>query len=216
MQFTTAIFDMDGTLFDSERIALDSWQAAFRRYGVHVSRKVLEEVIGVDGKGSREYLSRLAPNGVGFEDLARHARDIRKEYIEGHGLPMKAGSAELLRLFHDRGIRVGLATTTHAERTLENLNRANISEFFQVVISGDQVDRGKPYPDIYLKALKELRSAPDEAIAIEDSDSGIRSAHAAGIRVIYVPDIKVIDAETRDCVHRQYATLMDLWEEIAA
>jgi HAD superfamily hydrolase (TIGR01509 family) len=216
MHFTTAIFDMDGTLFDSERIALDCWQAAFRDYGVHVPRKELEMVVGADGETTRAHLDRHRPADVGFDDLALHARSIRNDYVEQHGLSMKAGSAELLGLLRNRGVKIGLATSTYAERTRENLQKANIAAYFQVIVCGDQIERSKPYPDIYLKALKELQSDPEESIAIEDSDHGIMAAHAAGIRVIYVPDIKEIDAETRGCVHRQYTTLMELWAEIVS
>ncbi|SRR6266581_3836265 len=215
MHFTTAIFDMDGTLFDTERIALDCWQAAFSGYGVQVARKELEKVIGVDGKGTREFLSRFAPAGVGFDDLVQHARAARNEYVEQHGLPMKPGAVELLALLRDRGVKLGLATTTHAERTMENLNAANIVDYFQAIVCGDQVERCKPYPDIYLKALEELDAAPGEAIALEDSEHGILAAHAAGLRVIHIPDIKRIDDETRAFVHREYGTLLEFRDEIA-
>ncbi len=216
MHFTTAIFDMDGTLFDTERIALDCWQAAFREYGVHVPRSDLEMVIGVDSKGTREFLNRFTPAGTGFDDLVQHARASRKEYLEKHGLPMKPGVAELLTLLRERGVKIGLATATRTEQTLQNLGTANITEYFQAVIGGDQVERGKPHPDIYLKALAELGAVPDEAIALEDSDHGIRAAFTAGLRVIHVPDIKRIDEKTRGMVHRQYATLLELRDEIAA
>jgi HAD superfamily hydrolase (TIGR01509 family) len=215
MIFSTAIFDMDGTLFDSERIALDCWQATFREFGVQVPREELEQVIGVDGKGTREFLSRFVPTGFGFDDLMLHARAIRKVYIDQHGLPMKPGAVELLSFLRDRGTKLGLATTTHAERTLENLNAANIADYFQVVVCGDQVERCKPFPDIYLKALADLGAAPDEAIALEDSVHGIQAAHAAGLRVIHIPDIKRIDEDTRGLVHRQYDTLLEFRDEIA-
>jgi HAD superfamily hydrolase (TIGR01509 family) len=215
MHFTTAIFDMDGTLFDSERIALNCWQEAFKGCGVHVARQELETVIGVDAKGTREFLSRFVPAGVGYEDLLHSTRTIIKNYIERHGLPLKPGAGELLDLLRHRGIKLGLATSTHVERTLANLNGAKIADCFEVVVCGDQVERCKPHPDIYLKALADLGAAPDEAIALEDSDHGIRAAFTAGLRVIHIPDIKRIDEDTRAMVHHQYATLLEFRDEIA-
>ena len=215
MHFTTAIFDMDGTLFDTERIALDAWQTAFREQGAEVPRQTLETVIGVDGKGTRAFLSRFVPAGVGIDDLTKRTVAIMNCYIEQHGFPVKMGAVELLAHFKAQGITIGLATSTSTDRAQSNLKRAGVAGYFQAVIGGDQVDRGKPHPDIYLKALDALRTEPADAIALEDSDYGIQSAFAAGLRVIHIPDIKRIDEATMACVHRQYATLLEFKEEIA-
>ena len=214
MHFTTAIFDMDGTLFDTERIALDAWQTAFREQGAEVSQNILETVIGVDGKGTKAFLSRFVPAGVGIDDLTRRTVAIMNSNIEQNGLPVKKGAVELLAHLKARGTSVGLATSSNTERALKNLNSANLADYFQAVIGGDQVERGKPHPDIYLRALAALQAKPEETVALEDSDYGIQAAFAAGLRVIHIPDIKRIDEETRACVHRQYATLLEFRDEI--
>jgi HAD superfamily hydrolase (TIGR01509 family) len=215
MNFTTAIFDMDGTLFDTERVALECWHEAFKRRSVHVPHNDLETVIGLDWKGTRDFLGNFVPPDASFEDFLESARDIRKRYIGQHGLPVKSGANELLSLLRDRGIKLGLATTTHSERTEENLKAARIEEYFQIIVCGDQVERYKPHPDIYLKALAGLKSAAHDSIALEDSDHGIQSAYAAGLRVIHIPDIKRIDEKTRACVHREYGSLLEFRDEIS-
>ena len=111
--------------------------------------------------------------------------------------------------------RHGLATSTSTGRALDNLRRSNLTDYFQTTIGGDQVAQGKPYPDIYLKALAELRALPEDAIAVEDSDHGIQSAVAAGMRVIHIPDVKQIDADTMARVHRKYASLLDFRDDLA-
>ena len=214
MQFSTAIFDMDGTLFDTERIALDSWQTALREHGVEVSQRTLESVIGVDMAGTKAILSRLLPASVEIDDLTKQAVALSKRYIEHHNLPVKEGVVELLSHLKARGTSIGLATTTFTERALANLQRSALAGYFQAVIGGDQVERGKPHPDIYLKALEALRAEPGDSLAFEDSDYGIKAAFAAGLRVIHIPDIKQIDDETRTLVHREYATLLDFRDEI--
>jgi HAD superfamily hydrolase (TIGR01509 family) len=215
MHFTTAVFDMDGTLFDSERLAIECWQAAFREFGVLITSSELEAVIGVDGPTTRAYLNRYVPEGAGFDELMLLARAIRQERVAAHGLSLKPGAVELLSLLHERGIKIGLATTTHTERTLDNLHGAGIARFFRAVICGDQVAQCKPSPEIYLKALAELQAACVDAVALEDSVHGIIAAHAAGMRVIHIPDIKKIDAVTERLVHRQFDSLLDLHNEIA-
>ncbi|BCS53612.1 HAD family phosphatase [Geobacter sp. SVR] len=214
MHFTTAIFDMDGTLFDTERLAIDAWQAAFGECGVALSRQALETVIGVDGPGTRAFLTGFLPDGVAFDDLRSRAAAVRSDAVERHGIPVKAGARELLAHLETRGTTIGLATTTFTDRALENLERAGLTGYFRAIIGGDQVEKCKPHPDIYLKALEQLQAAPATAIALEDSDHGILAAHAAGLRVIHIPDIKPIDKETRACVHREYVTLLEFRNEI--
>ena len=215
MHFTTAIFDMDGTLFDTERIGIDSLQRVFWDHGVEVERQTLETVIGGGGKQTRAFLSRFVPAGTDIEEILKLTGSLVKEHVERHGLPIKQGAVELLSHLRDRGVIIGLATATNTAQALDNLRRANLAGYFQRVVGGDQVERGKPHPDIYLKALEKLQSRAEDAIALEDSDYGIQSAHAAGLRVIHIPDIKRIDVRTMSCVHREYATLLAFKEELA-
>lgn len=215
MHFTTAIFDMDGTLFDTERIAIDAWQEAFGEIGQAVPRRELEAVIGVDGPGTRAHLSTLMPVHVSYDDVRDLAVEIRKGMVDQHGIPLKPGAWELLDYLESNGIAIGLATSTYTERAFDNLNRTGITGYFRVVVGGDQVDRAKPFPDIYLKALRELRATAKDAIALEDSEPGIRAAHGAGLRVIHVPDILRIGDDARKCVHREYGSLLEFRDEIA-
>jgi HAD superfamily hydrolase (TIGR01509 family) len=214
MRFTTAIFDMDGTLFDTERLAIDALQEIFREYDLEIPRQTLETVIGGGTEAARNFLRRFTPSNIEVDVILRRTGATMKKNIEEHGLPVKPGAVELLTLFRDRGITIGLATSSKTDYALDNLRRVNIADYFQSVIGGDLVDRSKPHPDIYLKALAELQTAPNDAIALEDSDHGIQAAHAAGLRVIHVPDIKRIDEKTRACVHREYASLLEFRDEI--
>jgi len=216
MQFSTAIFDMDGTLFDTERIAIDALQQVFGDHGVEVARQALVTVIGAGVKEAGVFLSRFTPPGVGIEEILKLTGSLIKVVIEAHGLPLKTGALELLTHLKERDVAIGLATSTNTDHALDNLKRSNLTGFFQCVIGGDQVERGKPHPEIYLKALTGLQSDAGTTIALEDSDHGILSAYAAGLRVIHVPDIKRIDAQTMGCVYREFASLLAFKEELAA
>jgi len=180
-----------------------------------VSQRTLELVIGVDLAGTKAILNRFLPANVEIDDLTKQAVAISKRYIENHNLPVKEGVVELLSHLKARGTSIGLATTTFTERALANLQRSELAGYFQAVIGGDQVARGKPHPDIYLKALEALRAEPGDSLAFEDSDYGIKAAFAAGLRVIHIPDIKRIDEVNRVLVHREYATLLDFRDDIA-
>jgi HAD superfamily hydrolase (TIGR01509 family) len=214
MRFTTVIFDMDGTLFDTERLTLNALQTVLERFDIAIPRQALESVIGLDGKRTEAVLMRFIPPSIGVAGVLKPASALIKSDIEAHGLPLKKGAMEILAYLKARGTAIGLATSTSTERALDNLRRSNLTDYFQATIGGDQVAHGKPHPDIYLKALAELRASPDDAIAVEDSDHGIRSAVAAGMRVVHVPDIKQIDVETRALAHREYASLLDFRDDL--
>jgi HAD superfamily hydrolase (TIGR01509 family) len=214
--FRAVVFDMDGTLFGTEQIAVDAIRTAFGERGVEVSTQALEVVIGRAGKETREYLGRFAPAEVGIEPILRRSSALIKARIERDGMPVKPGARELLELLRERALAIGLATSTRTAAARDNLRRAGIEGYFSTVIGGDAVENPKPHPEVYLRAASDLRVAPADAIAVEDSDLGIQAASAAGLRVIYVPDIKRIDPQSRALVHREYPSLLDLRDELAA
>ena len=216
LTFSAVIFDMDGTLFGTEQIAIDAIRAAFREHGVEVPPQALETVIGRAGKETREFLRRFAPAEVGVDAFLERGSAIIETRIALEGIPIKPGVLELLAHLRARGVAIGLATSTRSAVALANLHRANIAGYFRTVIGGDQVENPKPHPDVYLRALRELGAAPAETLAVEDSDLGIQAASAAGLRVVHVPDVKRVEARTKALVHREYATLHDLLDELVS
>lgn len=216
IDFLAVVFDMDGTLFDTERLAIDGLQAAFAEHGVQVAERALETVIGRSGKETRAYLETLVPGGLGIDAILRRGTDIIKARVDRDGLPVKVGVELILRFLRARDIRIGLATSTRTATARDNLRRSNLDGFFAVLIGGDDVEQHKPHPEVYLRAVAALDVAPPNAIAVEDSDLGIQSASAAGLRVIHVPDIKGIDPATRALIEREYPTLVHLHDALAA
>jgi HAD superfamily hydrolase (TIGR01509 family) len=215
LHFSTAVFDMDGTLFGTERLAIDALATAFSEHGVQIPSHALEFVIGLASKETRAHLAQWAPPGVDPEQIMQRGGELVRARVAQEGLPIKSGVLKLLAYLHGRGTTMAVATSTRTATAMDNLRRAGIAHYFGAVIGGDAVQNAKPAPDVYLRALSELGAAPDDAIAIEDSDHGIKSARAAGLRVIYVPDIKHIAAAIEDLAYRRYATLDELHDELA-
>ena len=118
--------------------------------------------------------------------------------IEENGVPVKDGVRETLQKLAEAGLKIAVASSTRREKVLRHLENAGIAQYFTAVVGGDTVTHSKPHPEIFLKACEALGVAPEDAIAVEDSHNGIRSAHAAGMAPVMVPDLLPVTEEMRE------------------
>lgn len=193
----TVIFDMDGVLFDTEKLCQDSWIAVAEERGLPGMEEIFPRCIGLNANDSRQVVLGAYGQDFGYDDFRKRASEWFWEYIENNGLPMKPGVNELLRWLKENGWTVGLASSTRGESVRKCLERAGIRDYFEEVVTGDMVEHSKPLPDIYLLACSRLGAEPAESYAIEDSPNGIRSAHAAGMHPLMVPDMIAADEEMK-------------------
>lgn len=203
------VFDMDGVLFDTERLYMDAWKAAADARGIGDVTQAALGCVGLDERDSRKLFLEHFGQDFPFEAFKKDAADFFQRQLEQYGPPVKPGVRDLLEYLAGRHFRIGLASSTRRERVLEEIARAGIAEYFEVVVGGDMVPRGKPQPDIYLAACRELGAEPRETYAVEDSANGIRAAHAAGMRPILVPDLIQPDRQLRALACR---VCQDLYE----
>src|ERR1700683_1319661 len=183
------IFDMDGLMLDTERIAKIAWQEAARVCGYDMPDSLFEAMIGRTKFDSVELLQKAFGPGFDFETIYRECGLIYQDHIERHGLPLKPGVIELLGELSARRIPLGVATSTRNPAARLRLEQTGLLGYFSVLVTGDEIARGKPAPDIYLEAARPLALAPSTSFALEDSPAGFRPAHAAGLKVIMVPDL---------------------------
>ncbi len=201
------VFDMDGLLLDTERIALDTFEAACRANGVTVEREVYFTCVGSRG----DAILRSALGAAFPFDAVNHAWSaLYRERVMRRAVNVKAGALALLELAQRLGVPVGLATSTRTELARHKLELAGLTRFFQVVIGGDAVTHGKPHPESYLAATDALGQPPSRCWALEDSDNGVRAAHAAGCFVVQVPDLVQPSASLRNLGHRVVADLHEV------
>lgn len=189
------LFDMDGTLIDTEKYYRIFWPKALAQFGYHMTD---EQVLFMRSLG-RPFAPKQLKEWFG-EELDYYAvRDRRKQLMEEHldrvGIELKPGAVEILEALKKRGIMAAVATATDLERTEKYLQKVGLREYFDRLISATQVKEGKPSPDIYIFACEQLGLAPEECIAVEDSPNGVKSAYGAGCRVIMVPDQTEPDEE---------------------
>jgi HAD superfamily hydrolase (TIGR01509 family) len=180
---------MDGLLLDTERIAYDAFRLTCDDFGLGDETPVF---IGCIGTNTAAGLQVLEEGLAGKADHAAFDRAWSETYarmIAARPPDLKAGAVELLEYLSASGIPKAVATSTASERARRKLETAGIAQWFQAIIGGDQVARSKPHPEIYVRAAAALGVEPRECLALEDSNNGVRSALAAGMTVIQVPDL---------------------------
>lgn len=194
------IFDMDGVIFDSERVQLDCWTEVGGRYGLDAAlvRDAFIRCIGTNRNQSTAIFRSAFGHLLTEETIGRIWEEsgvlFRAKTSCGHP-PVKEGVTEILGYLKSRGIPVGIASSTRLQTVVGQITAAGLYDFFVGFIGGDAVTISKPNPEIYLLACREFGFAPGDTFAIEDSYNGIRAAHAAGMRPIMVPDMIPADAE---------------------
>ncbi len=203
------IFDMDGLILDTERVAALAYDYAGEAIGIGPAGYMINDVLGLTVRAADEVLEREFGDGYDAEAFAAKKREFTLLYEAEHGVPVKPFVHELIEYLKASGVKLALASSTYAETVKRQLTSAGIYDSFDAVVTGDMVSRSKPAPDIYLRACELLGVAPSDALALEDGKNGILSAHAAGCRVIMVPDLWQPDDEVRPIV---YAVVHDLSE----
>ena len=192
---TAVVFDMDGILFDTERLCRDCWIALSKEFEIPNMEEVYALCIGVNVQATRQIVYDNYGKDFPFEEYDRRASAMYNEYIAEHGVPVKEGVRETLEALAKAGAKIAVASSTRREKVLRLLASAGIDRYFTAVVGGDTVKHSKPDPEIFLTACKALSVAPEEAIAVEDSHNGIRAAHAAGMLAVMVPDLLPVTEE---------------------
>ena len=132
------------------------------------------------------------------------------DYFNEYGTPLKPGLIELLSYLKENNYKIAVATSSNKEVALNHFKRANITEYFEVIVCGDMIENSKPAPDIYLKACELLDVIPSECLAIEDSPNGIRSAFSAELKPVMIPDLIQPAEEILEMVHSKLANLNEV------
>jgi HAD superfamily hydrolase (TIGR01509 family) len=200
MKITACIFDMDGLLIDSERIALRAFQEICNHYHCGEQLPLFNQLLGTNAQTTRQVLDDSLPASVNVDEFidlwsVNYAKQTEKP------IALKKGILELLDYLESVDIPKAIATSTQTIRAIEKLEKSGIAHRFSTIIGGDQVSQGKPAPEIYIKAANALNIRAIHCLALEDSPNGVKAAAAANMQVIQIPDTVQPDDTLRSMGH---------------
>lgn len=210
LSFELIIFDMDGLMFDTEKISFISWRDAAARYGYQIDDNIFRKTIGANLISTKDiYIKHF---GISFpiEEIISERVRISEELIKLKGLPIKKGLYELLDYLSQSNIKKAVATSTSRNRALNLLKLAGIDNNFDYVLCGDEIEKSKPDPEIFLKVSDKLGCSPNKCLVLEDSEAGIEAAHKAGMFPIMIPDIKEPNELTKTLIFKKMDNLLDV------
>ena len=205
----TVIFDMDGTLIDTERVSQSSWCRAASDLGITLSSEILHAFVGCSIPNAKEIINAEFGDPDLTERLFEHQAGIFMEAVE-RDLELKPGAAEAIAAAKERGLGVALATSSGREYSTNNMTRFGLMDSFDVTVFKEDIENHKPAPDVYLVAAERLGVDPAQCIAVEDSFNGVRAGAAAGMHVVMVPDYNEPTDEIRELCAEVLPSLTEL------
>lgn len=204
------IFDMDGVLIDSERQSNEGWLWAAGQLGVDMPMWLIDSFKGAPADLCCKFFDDYYKGVIDYWE----AKELRTQHVykirETEGIPVKKGVKDIFEYIRNNGLKCAVATSTRRESAEKTLHEIGVWDYLDAVVYGDEVEHGKPEPDIFLRAAKAIGVNPSEAVVVEDSLNGIKAGYAADMRVVHIPDTIAIDDDIRKLTYMVCADLNGL------
>jgi len=204
------IFDMDGLMFDTERLAISAWQKAGMKFGYNIKSSFYIETSGIKIENTEIIFKKHFGADFPFYEIEKLKEKYLLYEIEKKGLPIKNGLFKLLKYLKTKKVSQAIATSTRREIAEKYLSYANIGKEFNIIMCGDDVEKGKPEPDIFLAVARKIDCIPEKCIVLEDSVNGILAAHRANMIPILVSDINEPDERISRVIYRKFYSLLEV------
>lgn len=209
------IFDMDGLMFDTERVFIKAWDYAGEKMGIGKAGYMVYKTLGMNIKGSYHVWNEEFGDRYNEEALRRYTKEFLQKYYAENKAPVKKGLYVLLDYLKQAEYKMAVASSSPRWEVEKHLKDAGIYHYFEGIVCGDMIQNSKPDPEIYLKACELLERKPNECLALEDSKNGLLSAHRAGCKPIMIPDLWEPDEETERILWAKFEDLEKVEECLA-
>lgn len=204
------IFDMDGVLIDTEKYLVKYWCQAAGEMGFEMKREHGLLIRSLAAKYAAPLLKDMFGQEFDYEKIRKRRKELMEEQLSKNGIEKKPGADKILDYLKEKGYKTAVATATDEERAGRYLREIGLYDKFDQVICASMVENGKPMPDIYLYACRELMEEPQNCIAIEDSPNGVLAAARAGLKTIMVPDLDQPGEDLERLLYGKADSLFDL------
>lgn len=214
--FDAIVFDMDGVIFDTEKVSKITWLYAGKIMDIFDIENSYLDCIGLNRFDRGEYFYKKYGKAFDYERFMTIVKTKFNDILDNGGLVFKEGAKELIEYLNENAYLIALATSTNKDSTYHHLKKYNLENSFKYIITGDTVTHSKPAPDIYLSACEKLNVLPENTLAIEDSFNGVNSAYNANMKVIMVPDMRNPTDDIEKKLYKKYDNLTLLLKDLKA
>lgn len=191
------IFDMDGTILDTESLSLGFWIETLKKYGIELDKNIVISLMGTSKKAIIDGMNQRYGDRVDIEKVYEEKNEAMLEYMEKQAPDVKKGYYELKKYLDDNGYKTAIATATVKDKVALRMKFLKLDEDFDFVVCGSDIKNSKPDPEIFLKAAEGIGLKPEECVVLEDSKAGVTAAYRGGFKCINIPDLKIPDDDMK-------------------
>lgn len=184
------IFDMDGLIFDTERLSYESWKEAAKEFNIDFDLNLLYKLLGTNHESVRNTLHNEFENKINVDNYIMERNNIYLSKIINGEVEKKKGIEELLKYLTDKNIKKAVATSSNREIAYKLLKDAGIYDYYDYILCGDEVKKSKPNPEVFLRVAEKLDIPANQCMVLEDSEAGTIAASRAKMTPVIIPDLK--------------------------
>lgn len=208
--YKAVLFDMDGLILDTEKHYQKAWIQAANEMGFKMTVKEQLYLRSCTKKYAEPIMKKFFGNSFDYDKVRERRKEIMEEDLKKFGIEKKPYADEILAYLKERGIKRALVTATPETKARQRLRETGLEDKFDEIVCADMVENGKPEPDIYIFACEKINEKPGNCLALEDSPNGVRSANAARVDVIMVPDLSEPDEELNRIILKRAGNLNEV------
>lgn len=195
-QVQAILFDHDGTIVDSESIHFELWKQAIGAFAADFTEQMYaENCVGVPSKGNAEYLLSIFALDMTVEQLMQRKEEVTRQFLQGSYFPLLPFAKDVFDFCQSKGIRMGIVSGSEPFWVARSVEGNQLGAYMESVSTGSEVEHNKPAPDVYQLALSRFDLQPEQCVALEDTEHGLRAAVAANIPCIAIPNEHTVNQD---------------------